>query len=201
MFAVGSIAELVGRLPSDRRLVVLIDGGSGSGKTDLSRMLAAAMPDATQLVSLDNIYPGWHGLAAGAEMVPVIAGPQPSYTTWDWEANRPKNHVHLDPCQPIVIEGCGALTPASAPLASLSIWCDVAEPIRKRRALARDGAGYAPWWDTWAAQEQTHWHDHRPWELADVIVKSDTIDTLWDARHDGSRAATMGREQPRRPHV
>ncbi|WIK64515.1 hypothetical protein [Gleimia hominis] len=52
--------------------LVLIDGGSGSGKTTLAQQLFEALrPYAPrlQLVHLDEFYPGWHGLAAGSQIL------------------------------------------------------------------------------------------------------------------------------------
>ena len=56
----------------EERFVVLIDGGSGSGKTTLgvglqTSLVMAGVP--AQLVSLDQCYPGWGGLAAASDMV------------------------------------------------------------------------------------------------------------------------------------
>ena len=50
---------------------ILIDGRSGSGKTELARSIAAHWPEA-QLVRLDDLYPGWDGLDAGSAAVPGI---------------------------------------------------------------------------------------------------------------------------------
>ncbi|MEO8095730.1 MAG: hypothetical protein ABI632_12485, partial [Pseudolysinimonas sp.] len=48
-------------IASGPRPVVLIDGRSGAGKTTLARELAPLV--GAQLVSLDDVYPGWDGLA------------------------------------------------------------------------------------------------------------------------------------------
>src|SRR5690606_29833513 len=68
----GDITRNVGRLLSaiagQTRAVVLIDGRSGSGKTTLATALAARLPG-TQLVRLDDFYPGWDGLEAGSAHV------------------------------------------------------------------------------------------------------------------------------------
>ncbi|WP_145978733.1 hypothetical protein [Granulicoccus phenolivorans] len=154
------------------RFVILIDGGSGAGKTTLAGALHAALPG-TQLVGLDECYPGWDGLAAAAEMVArdLLAPLTPGFRRWDWVAGRPADWVSLDPDRPLIIEGCGALTPASAPAALLRIWLDREAGARRTAALARDGATFEAHWEQWAAQERAHWAAHRPWELADLVVE------------------------------
>ncbi len=161
--------------PYDGRLVLLLDGGSGAGKTVLADELAERWQEergeALQVVHLDDVYPGWRGLAAASRTVvdtilrPTAAG----YRRWDWVADRPADWVSLDPTGPILVEGCGALTVESAPLAPVRIWVDLDEPVRRQRALARD-VGYEPWWDVWAEQERAHWQRNRPWELATLRV-------------------------------
>lgn len=153
------------------RAVVLIDGGAGSGKTTLAEALARRWPEA-QLVSLDAFYPGWDGLAeASAMVVELVLRPSaPGYRRWDWERARPAQWVALDPSRPVLVEGCGALTPASRALADLALWCELDEAERRRRALARDGASFEAHWDQWEAQEAVHWRLHRPRELADLVV-------------------------------
>lgn len=55
------------------------------------------------------------------------------------------------PVAPTIIEGCGAWDAD----ADLSIWIeDPGEDERRRRALARDGATYAPHWQRWADHDK-----------------------------------------------
>ena len=93
-----------------RRRVVLIDGRSGAGKTVLAEALAPRLD--AQLVSLDDLYPGWEGLEAGSEAVheTVLRARDPGWTRWDWTSSRPAEWDPLDPDRALVIEGCGALS-------------------------------------------------------------------------------------------
>jgi hypothetical protein len=153
------------------RPVVVIDGGAGAGKSTLARQLAAhwPTPGAVQVVSLDELYPGWGGLAAASLAVPdLIRGT--GFHAWDWDRNAPGAFRPLDPAAALIVEGCGALTPASRALAGLAIWIELDEATRRTRALDRDGAEFEGHWDEWAAQEAAHWRDDRPWELADLTV-------------------------------
>ncbi len=122
------------------RPVVLLDGGAGAGKTTLAQAVAAQWPGSRplQVVGLDELYPGWGGLADGAAAVPtVVAGN--GFHAWDWTNGRPGVWRALDPTAPLLVEGCGALTPPSRALAGLAVWLELDETTRKQRALARDG--------------------------------------------------------------
>jgi adenylate kinase family enzyme len=150
--------------------VVLIDGGAGSGKTTLAELLRDQWPGTPpQLVGMDELYPGWNGLSAGSAEVPqVITGH--GFLTWDWLAERRGRRHELDPQLGLIIEGCGAITAASKAAATLTIWLDAPEPLRRERALARDGDIFAPHWQDWARQEAAHWRINKPRELADLVI-------------------------------
>lgn len=161
---------------------ILVDGGSGAGKTTFASRLRdqweaeCGLP--VQLVSLDAFYPGWHGLAAASRMVvdDVLASTRPGYWQWDWDRGRQDHWVPLDASLPMVVEGCGAITPASAALSDLKIWLQLDASQRRARALGRpDGDGFAPWWETWARQEQEHWDAHHPELLADLVVPARSL--------------------------
>lgn len=175
--------------------VVLIDGRSGSGKTTfalrLMQRLRAAGREA-QLLSLDNLYPGWDGLAAGSRAVAeaLAAG---GYRRYDWELGEFVEWVPLDAESVLVIEGCGAVTRDNLDAAAAwaeragvraeragggivragggivrSVWIDAPAELRRRRALARDGEMFAPHWDRWAAQEDALFAVTQPETLADA---------------------------------
>lgn len=156
---------------SGARLVVLVDGRSGTGKTTLGRSLAERL--GAQIVHLDDVYPGWDGLQAAAQAVVTdVLGDPSGYRRWDWAASCPAEWAAVDPARPIVIEGCGALSRASAPLASLRVWLEADDDTRWERAIGRDGESFAREWDRWAAQEAVFITAERPAELADVVVRT-----------------------------
>lgn len=133
--------------------VVTIDGYSGSGKSTLAAALARLV-NGWQVLHLDDWYPGWDGLAAGARIARRIAadlrgGRASSYEAWDWEAGETGATIRV-PLAPTIIEGCGAIEAE----ADLAIWiADPGEDERRSRALARDGQTYAPHWRRWADQD------------------------------------------------
>ena len=133
--------------------VVTIDGYSGSGKSTLAAALASLLPG-WQVLHLDDWYPGWDGLAAGARIARRIAadlraGRASSYEAWDWENGTTGATIRV-PLAPTIIEGCGAIEAE----ADLSVWiADPGEDERRSRALVRDGQTYAPHWQRWADQD------------------------------------------------
>ena len=133
--------------------VVTIDGYSGSGKSTLAAALARLV-NGWQVLHLDDWYPGWDGLEAGADIAHRIAadlraGRASSYEAWDWENGATGATIPV-PLAPTIIEGCGAIEAE----ADLAIWiADPGEEERRHRALARDGQTYAPHWQRWARQD------------------------------------------------
>ena len=162
--------------------LVAIDGPSGAGKTRLAARLTAALGGAP-ILHMDDLYSGWDGLAPGvamlrAEVVGALAtGGSASYRRWDWTRGVYAERHELGRPPLLIVEGvgAGAADPPSADrhpprVTSLLIWLDAPEAVRKRRALTRDGAAYAPYWDRWAAQERTHFAWARTAERADVTL-------------------------------
>ena len=170
--------EILTAAAAHARAVVLIDGRSGAGKSTLAHLLVDRWPvDGVQLVALDALYPGWDGLDAGAALArdrilaPHRRGELATWPRWDWVANRPAEDHTVAPDAPLVVEGSGILTPRSAPLADVTVWLDAPDEQRKHRALDRDGDGYRPFWDRWAAQEKRHVRRDAPQELASHVFR------------------------------
>lgn len=158
--------------------VTIVDGRSGSGKTTLALRTAAA--SGAQLLRVDDLYPGWDGLAEGSRAV-VAALAAGEYRRYDWFAERFDERVALDAVRPLVIEGCGAITRANLAAAQdwaggspvRTVWMECPEPLRRARALARDGETFRPHWERWAQQERAHFSVARPVSLAREIVHSE----------------------------
>jgi hypothetical protein len=148
-----------------RTVVVGVDGPSGSGKSTLADALADRLRSAGRdaaVVRLDDTYPGWDGLDAAVPRVvdgvlaAVAAGRPGTLPRWDWAAGREGPPDPVPVPDVLVLEGVGAGARACAPYLSLLVWLDGPADVRRRRALCRDGDGYAPHWERWAAQERVH---------------------------------------------
>jgi uridine kinase len=155
---------------------VLIDGRSGSGKTELARAIVDARPE-FQLVRLDDLYPGWDGLDEGSREVPSILE-KLRWRAWDWQRAEPGDWHSLDAERPILIEGVGAVSRASRYLADAAVWVDLDAARRKRRALERDGDTFAPHWDQWAREELRFIRREEPRSLADLIVDGSDVSAV-----------------------
>lgn len=167
--------------PDDARTpVLLIDGRSGSGKTTLAAQLATTLAG-SRLIRMDDIYPGWDGLASASESIrrdllaPLARGEDGGWRAWDWHGEQSGAWHPVPPGPTVIVEGCGALTTASRVLARVGVWVELDSPTRKRRALERDGAAYEPFWDRWAAQEADFVRRERPRSQADLVIDGHTI--------------------------
>lgn len=163
--------------------VLCIDGRSGSGKTTLAEDVVADLRAAgftVETLRLDDLYPGWSGLAAGIDLAAravstwVRTG-YASVPTYDWQTCGPGAQQRLQPADILVCEGVGSGTHANAAHASVVVWIEAPSAQRRVRALARDGATFAPWWDHWAAQEEHVLAQDDVAARADIILTWDSL--------------------------
>lgn len=132
---------------------------------------------------MENFYPGWAGLDAGAEylayevLAPLREGKSVDTHRWDWHVDRFFAGTLVDPAGLIVVEGCGAISAASRPLLDVAVWLESDESIRHTRAINRDGD--ESWWLGWRAQEDAFYERERSRDLADYILGPDVgVDEL-----------------------
>lgn len=168
-------------------MILVIDGRSGSGKTELAVALLAAVPT-VQLLHLDDVYRGWGGLAEASSALPAILR-EHRWQRWDWATSTLAEWHEFDPALPLIVEGSGALTRATRELADFALWVEHPALARKARALAREPA-FAAHWDAWAAQEDEHERVQNPRALADAIVGGADVTrelSRWGALFDSAK--------------
>ena len=173
---VGKLIELVedSGKPSP---ILLIDGRAGSGKSTLAdaikKLYFKQGESAPRVVHMDDLYPGWDGLEAGADylnrlvLAPLAKGATANWQEWNWSSNeREGSWREFSGGTPLIIEGCGSLNRVSAELADLRVWLEVDETTRHERWLNREGND--EFWGRWSAQEVEFYAREKSAELADL---------------------------------
>lgn len=153
--------------------VLAIDGPSGSGKSDLATAISEKL--SAPILHLDALHAGWRGLEAAPPMVERVLAAHSlddvaEVTVWDWDDDRPGSRIQVPPTPLLIVEGVGAGAARIRPYLSCLVWMEAPALVRRRRALARDGATYLPWWDIWAAQELIHFGRERTRAAADLRI-------------------------------
>ncbi|GIM96618.1 dephospho-CoA kinase [Paractinoplanes toevensis] len=160
-----------------RRRVLAVEGRSGSGKTTLARAVAERL--AAPLIQMDHLYAGWDGLEQGVTalrdwvLVPLAEGRPAVWRRWDWAGHRYAEDHPVPDADWLVVEGVGAGGSVLTAYTSGLVWLESPAPVRKQRALARDGETYAPHWRRWAGHEDAFYAAERVRERADLIIENE----------------------------
>ena len=160
--------------------ILLVDGRSGSGKTTFAKALQNRLfqlgETAPRIVHMDSLYDGWNGLDAGSDYLlrfvlgAITAGKTASWQEYDWAAGeRAGAWREFEGGTPLIVEGCGSLSAASAELAHIKIWLEVDASLRKQRWDAREPEEHAEYWAIWAAQEEDFYAREKSQSLADFV--------------------------------
>lgn len=162
--------------------VVLIDGRSASGKTTLAAQIQNQLfkqgETLPRVVHMDDLYDGWYGLQAGSDYLlrfvlnPVLARKRASWQEYDWALEQRDQWREFDGGTPLIIEGCGSMSQATAALANIRVWLEADEPVRQQRWRDRVGTDHDKWWPIWAAQELEFYAREKSAELADMACIS-----------------------------
>jgi uridine kinase len=171
--------------------LVCIDGPSGSGKTTLAARLATALGE-PPVLHMDDIYPGWDGLAASVPLLyeqvvaPLAEGRPACYRRYDWHRGEFAEAHDLGSPELLVVEGAGCGARVIAERTVLMVWIEAPRDERFRRGIARDGETYRPHWERWARQEAVHFAAEGTACRADVRV-----DGAPSLRHDPGRELAL----------
>ncbi|WP_269928343.1 hypothetical protein [Kocuria massiliensis] len=145
--------------------LLTIDGRSGSGKSRLAeRLLRRARQETghdVEIFHLEDLYPGWDGLASGIEayaamVARLLDDRDAPWRAWDWQRNAPEEDERVVSARTpfLILEGVGASAPGHPGVEGhFGVWLSLDSAVRRHRALRRDGDLYRPYWEMWAAQE------------------------------------------------
>jgi uridine kinase len=160
--------------------LVCVDGPSGSGKTTFAGRLAAALGH-PPLLHMDDLYPGWDGLADAVPLLhrqvvaPLQQGRPARYRRYDWDRGTYAEEHDLGTPPLLVVEGVGAGARMIAAHAVLLVWVEAPRAERFRRGIARDGEAYRPNWERWAAQEARLYARDGTRQHADLVIDTSTL--------------------------
>ena len=160
--------------------VIAIDGPSGAGKTTFAAVVAEELHCRTgtrpQVVHMDDIFPGWDGLAEAVDLVaalvlePLSAGVGGRFRRWDWVADARADWVEVPVADWVVVEGVGSGSRRCRPHLAALAWMEADRAVRMARGIERDGESFRPHWQRWATQEQALFAAENTRDQADVIL-------------------------------
>ena len=193
MVAIAALADRVLAAPPrcGTTRLVCIDGPSGSGKTTLAARLAATL-GGPPVLHMDDLYPGWDGLAAAVPLLheqvvsPLAAGRAACYCRYDWHREEFAEKCELEMPELLIVEGAGCGARVIAERAVLLVWVEAPRNVRFRRGIARDGETYRPHWERWAHQEAAHFAAEATACRADLRVNGEP-----DSPHDPARELVL----------
>lgn len=158
--------------------LVCVDGPAGSGKTTTAARVADLLAHGgtdVEVVHLDDLYDGWHGLegslwprVSAQVLEPLRRGRPGRFQRYDWAAAAFTRWVDVPVAPVLLLEGCGSARREADPLASLRVWVDAPDDVRLARGLARDGEDAREHWLGWMADERAHFARERTRQRADV---------------------------------
>lgn len=162
--------------------LVCLDGPAGSGKTTLAAAITERVGG--QVVHLDDLYPGWRGLAQVVTLVerllsPLGHGQSGHYRRFDWETGSLAEWRPVRPGGLLVLEGVGSGCRRWAPLTTTLAWLAAPRTTRRRRGLDRDGPEYADLWRRWAVEEDSLFAREHTRSRADLEIGTDDSGAAW----------------------
>lgn len=183
-----AIQRLIDKQESGKLPVVLIDGRAAAGKSLFANQLAElyfkSEKQAARVISMDDLYPGWEGLASGSIylltqiLTPLSQGKTATWQVWDWAENKRgaddavNGHREFSGGTALIVEGCGSISRLTSEIADITIWVEADSQIRKSRFNQRDRGKFDGYFSIWSAQEDEFYEKEKSLELAQIIIEN-----------------------------
>jgi len=178
-------------------LLVALDGGSGSGKSSIAKIIAEKLR--ATLISTDDFYSAqisdtdwisqsyiervanvinWKSLRS-LVLEPLLAGTAAQWNTFDFESGlRPdgtyatkSDPIIYEPTDIIVLEGAYSTSPELADLINVKILIHAPVEIRHERLNKREKKEFlAKWHERWDEPEQYYFQHLRPASAFDLVI-------------------------------
>ncbi len=166
----------------ERPAVIAFDGPAGSGKTTVGAaigQLLGAEGTPVAMVHMDDLYPGWDGLAEAVPRLlswvlePLSTGRPARWRRYDWDTGAYAEWVDVPRTPVLVVEGVACGARPCAPHLALLVWVEAPIDLRYERGIARDGETFRPHWERWVAQEDVHFAEHDTRARADIVLTTE----------------------------
>jgi len=161
--------------------LVALDGRSGSGKSWLAGQLAG--PIGAPVIHLEDLYPGWDGLARTGEILadwvtgPLGRGQPARWRRFDWETMAYAEWHTTEPADMIILEGCGSIRAGLAAAYAARIWVEAPAAARHQRLRARpDWPAYQPFAQQWARDEDRLYQAEQTPEHCGFVIENPAPD-------------------------
>lgn len=172
------------KLPANRRSIVAIDGGSASGKTTLSQMLAQHYRCTVFHIDDYFLRPEQRTPARFAEvggnvdrerfllevLEPLRRGESVNYHRFDCGAMTLGEEIHVDPEDLIIVEGAYSMHPELAEFYDLSVFLKIDPQLQQQRIQSRNGPDARRFFDQWIPLENAYFQETDIENRCDITV-------------------------------
>ena len=134
-----------------------------------------------RVIHMDDLYPGWEGLAQGAEylqrmvLTPLLKTGTASWQEYNWELGKRDAWREFSGGTPLIIEGCGALNQYTSTICQVSIWLEASEAVRRERWNKREAERNKDYFEMWSAQELDFIAREKSPELAHYLLDTTVL--------------------------
>lgn len=174
----------VDSLPKDRRQIIALDGGSGSGKSTVARGLYEIFgfsvfhtddyflpPEMRTESRLSEAGGNFHRERFLSEiLLPLSKGEPISYRPFDCKASALQPAKEVVPTAVSIVEGSYSLHPELEKYYSLKCFLNISKDCQRERILLRNGDGAVRFFERWIPLEDRYFEATDIKKRADIVI-------------------------------